>query len=215
MVDFGVNKRGVMERNKIRSPLPKEARKNEIILSALKVFCEKGYDGATINDIVKKAKCSHGLFYHYFNSKKEIFDAVTETRGKNMMDFLDEVLKSKDNYVDKLYKLTEYTFNNMKNDEIFAYRYYFFVSTVFIKAESGELPPKNKVPPHLRMFSFFEEGIKNGDFREDYPPSECAKLYNSIIQGATLSFILCPKEFKHSFKFPLISYIVDIFKKRS
>ena len=51
----------------------KERRKEEIIESALKVFCEKGYAGATINDIVKKAKCSHGLFYHYFDSKKEIF----------------------------------------------------------------------------------------------------------------------------------------------
>ena len=35
--------------------------------------CEKGYDNATVDDIVKKAKCSHGLFYHYFKNKKEIF----------------------------------------------------------------------------------------------------------------------------------------------
>ena len=191
----------------------KEARKNDIVQAALKVFCEKGYGGTTINDIVKKAKCSHGLFYHYFNNKKEIFDAVSELRGKNMMDFLDAVLLESSNYVDKLKKLTEYTFENIKRDEIFAYRYYFFVSTVFIKAESGELPPKCKAPPHVRMFSFFDDGIKSGDFKDDYPPNECAKLYNSIIQGATLSFILCPKEFKHNFKFPSIEYIVDIFKK--
>lgn len=193
----------------------KNMRENDIILGALKVFCEKGYDGATVNDIVKKAKCSHGLFYHYFKNKKEIFDKVCEMRGKNMMDFLDEVLLDKTNYVDKLHRLTEYTFDNMVKDEIFAYRYYFFVSTIFIKAESGELPPKCKTPPHLRMFAFFEEGIKNGDFKDNYPPSECAKLYNSIIQGATLNFILCPKEFKHTFKFPLIEYIVEIFKKEN
>ncbi len=193
----------------------KNQRENDIILGALKVFCEKGYDGATVNDIVKKAKCSHGLFYHYFKNKKEIFDKVCEMRGKNMMDFLDEVLLDKSNYVDKLYRLTEYTFDNMVKDEIFAYRYYFFVSTIFIKAESGEAPKKCQTPPHLRMFAFFEEGIKNGDFKDHYPPSECAKLYNSIIQGATLNFILCPKEFKHTFKFPLIEYIVEIFKKEN
>ena len=117
--------------------------------------------------------------------------------------------------MDKLKKKTEYTFENIKRDEIFAYKYYFFVSTIFIKAESGELPPKNKVPPHVKMFSFFEDGIKNGDFKDKYPPSECAKLYNSIIQGTTLSFILCPKEFKHNFKFPSIEYILDIFKKEN
>ena len=193
----------------------KDARQSEIVISALKVFCEKGYSGATINDIVKKAKCSHGLFYHYFDSKKAIFDAVMETRGKNMMDFLDEVLKDGTNYIEKLEKLTEYTFANMKKDEIFAYRYYFFLSNIFIKAESGQLPPKDskKVPPHVRMFDFFDKGIKNGDFNNDYEPEECAKLYNCIIQGATLNFILWPKEFKPSFKFPKIETIINIFKK--
>ncbi|MBO5067961.1 MAG: TetR/AcrR family transcriptional regulator [Clostridia bacterium] len=188
-------------------------RKNQIVHAALKVFCEKGFDGATVNDIVKKAKCSHGLFYHYFNSKNEIFNAVTEYRGKNMMDFLDQVISTKDNYVEKLFKLTKYTFDNIKNDEIFAYRYYFFVSTVFAKAESGMLPPKCKTPPHIKMFSFFEDGIKSGDFRSDYQAKECAKLYNSIIQGATLNFILCPKEFKRDFEFPSIEFVIDIFKK--
>ena len=192
----------------------KEERRIDIINAALKVFCKNGYDGTTINDIVKKAKCSHGLFYHYFENKKAIFNAVMESRGKNMMDFLDEVLENDDDYVSKLKKLTTYTFENMKNDEVFAYRYYFFVSTVFAKAESGELPPKcNKTPPHLRMFSFFEQGILRGDFKNDYEPNDCAKLYNSIIQGSTLNFILCPREFKNSFKFPNVDHIVDIFKK--
>ena len=67
----------------------KQSRRLEIVNAALKVFCKKGYDGTTINDIVKKAKCSQGLFYHYFNSKKEIFTAVMENRGKHMMDFID------------------------------------------------------------------------------------------------------------------------------
>ena len=193
----------------------KDERKRKILECALKVFCEKGYDGTTINDIVKKAKCSHGLFYHYFDSKKSIFDSITEVRGKNLFDFLDEVISEESNYLTKLKKMTEYTFNNMKKDDIFAYRYYFFVSTVFHKAESGVLPPKDKIPPHVRLTNFFEEGIKAGDFSNKYPASECAKLYNCITKGATLNFILCPKEFKSSFKFPMTEYIIDIFKKEN
>ncbi len=191
----------------------KEQRKNQIVLSALKVFCKKGYDGATVNDIVKHAKCSHGLFYHYFKNKKELFDAVSEIRGKHMMTFLDDVLKDDSNYVEKLYKLTQYTFENIKNDEIFAYRYYFFVTTVFNNTKKCNRPHSNETPPHLRMFAFFEKGINRGDFNDNFPPEECAKLYNSIIQGATLNFILCPKEFKQNFKFPMLEFIVNIFKK--
>lgn len=204
-----------MNKDKKRPYSPADTRRNNLVLSALKVFCEKGYNSATINDIVKKAKCSHGLFYHYFNNKKELFDAVCESRGTDMMVFLDRVLEDNSNYVQKLYKLTEYTFDNMKNDEIFAYRYYFFVSTVFAKAEQNILPPKDKVPPHLRMHDFFAQGIQNGDFSDKYSAKDCARLYNCIIKGATLNFILCPKEFKKDFPFPLIDFIIDIFKKES
>ena len=204
-----------MPKTELQLSALKEQRKRKIVECALKVFCEKGYDGATINDIVKKAKCSHGLFYHYFNNKKAIFDAVTETRGKHIMDFLDKVIVEEKGYLQKLKKLTEYTFENMKSDEIFAYRFYFFVSTVFHKAESGVLPPKDKTPPHVRMTEFFREGILCGEFTDKYPPNECAKLYNSIIKGSTLNFILCPKEFKSSFKFPMVEFILDIFKKET
>ena len=191
-----------------------DLRKNKLILSGLKVFCKKGYDGATINDIVKNAKCSHGLFYHYFDNKKQLFDAVCEMRGNDMMFFLDKVLAENTNYVDKLIRLTEYTFNNMKKDEIFAYKYYFFVSRIFENAENNILPPKKEgVPPHLRMQEFFKSGIENGDFHNRYSPKDCARLYNCIIQGATLSFILYPKELKNSFNFPPLQFIADTFKK--
>lgn len=191
-----------------------DIRKNKLILSGLKVFCKKGYDGATINDIVKSARCSHGLFYHYFENKKQLFDAVCEMRGNDMMFFLDKVLAEATDYVDKLIRLTEYTFNNMKKDEIFAYKYYFFVSRIFEKAEKNIMPPKKDgTPPHLRMQEFFRSGIENGDFHDRYSPKDCARLYNCIIQGATLTFILYPKELKNTFNFPPLQFIADIFKK--
>ena len=202
-----------MQKTKLQQPSVADMRKNDLIISALKMFCKKGYHSTTINDIVKKAKCSHGLFYHYFKNKKELFDAVCETRGKHMMFFLDKVLEEDSNFVDKLVRLTEYTFNNMKNDQIFAYRYYFFVSRIFEKAENNIMPPKDKVPPHLRMCEFFEKGIACGDFHDKYSPKECSKIYNCIVQGATLSFILCPKELKRSFNFPSIQIIADMFRK--
>ena len=59
----------------------KPDRRDSIIVSGLKVFCEKGYDGTTVDDIVKKAGCSHGLFYHYFKSKKEVFDQVMKSQN--------------------------------------------------------------------------------------------------------------------------------------
>ncbi len=190
-----------------------DIRKNNLILSGLKVFCKKGYDGATINDIVKNAKCSHGLFYHYFENKKQLFDAVCEMRGNDMTSFFEKVLAEDTNFVDKLIHIIEYTFNNIKKDEIFAYKYYFFVSRIFEKAENNVMPKTCNNAPHLRMHEFFKEGIARGDFHDRYSPKDCARLYNCIIQGATLNFLLYPKELKKSFNFPPINFIADIFKK--
>ena len=63
------------------------------------------------------------------------------------------------------------------------------------------------------MTAFFEEGVKNGEFTDVYSPDDCARLYNCILKGATLNYILCPKEFKSSFKFPSVQFILDVFRK--
>ena len=40
--------------------------------AALEVFGERGFDGATVNEIAKKAEVSNGLMYNYFVSKEDL-----------------------------------------------------------------------------------------------------------------------------------------------
>jgi len=61
-----------------------EAQRREQILSAARaVFDEKGYEAATISDIVRKAGVAQGTFYLYFESKKGV---VIELAQKPMAD---------------------------------------------------------------------------------------------------------------------------------
>ena len=56
-------------------------RRNEIIDAALKVFAEKGLEGATNRDIAQEAGInSPGLIYHYFESQEDLFRAVIAER---------------------------------------------------------------------------------------------------------------------------------------
>ena len=50
-----------------------DARKNRILEAALTEFAEKGYKKASTNTIVREAKVSKGLLFHYFISKKELY----------------------------------------------------------------------------------------------------------------------------------------------
>jgi AcrR family transcriptional regulator len=54
------------------------ARRNEILDVALKLVYTKGYEKMTIQDILDELKISKGAFYHYFDSKSEVLEALVE-----------------------------------------------------------------------------------------------------------------------------------------
>ena len=56
----------------------KDKRRSKLLLFALKAFAVNGYDHTAVDDITRPAKCSHGLFYHYFSSKEVAFDAIVD-----------------------------------------------------------------------------------------------------------------------------------------
>lgn len=67
-----------------RKEREKEARREEILTAAYKVFVEKGLTGATVDDIAAEAELSKGTIYLYFRSKEDLYLAVTN-RGLDIM----------------------------------------------------------------------------------------------------------------------------------
>jgi AcrR family transcriptional regulator len=51
----------------------RDERHEQILRAAAHVFARKGLEATTISDIAAAAHVSHGLAYHYFASKEEIF----------------------------------------------------------------------------------------------------------------------------------------------
>jgi AcrR family transcriptional regulator len=59
------------------SPIPlADQRSAEILESARRAFAEKGFDGASMQDIARQAGMSVGNFYRYFPSKSAIVEAL-------------------------------------------------------------------------------------------------------------------------------------------
>lgn len=54
----------------------KHARPSDIVAAALEVFGEKGFAGARIDEIARRAGVSKGTVYLYFETKSDIFRAV-------------------------------------------------------------------------------------------------------------------------------------------
>jgi AcrR family transcriptional regulator len=57
--------------------LPRDARKNEIVLAAVELFAEAGFDGST-REIAQRAGITQPLLYRYFPNKEGLIEAVYE-----------------------------------------------------------------------------------------------------------------------------------------
>ena len=63
---------------KTKKQVVSEFRQSEIITAARKVFAEKGYIAATVDEIATLAALAKGTIYVYFESKEQIYNAVLE-----------------------------------------------------------------------------------------------------------------------------------------
>lgn len=67
----------------------RDQRYEEISNAALKIFANKGFSVTKISDITSSVDLSHGLFYHYFNSKEDIYVSLIT----NVLDLFIEAVK--------------------------------------------------------------------------------------------------------------------------
>ncbi|MGO2303633.1 MAG: TetR/AcrR family transcriptional regulator [Providencia sp.] len=67
---------------------PAEERLDELMNSAEKLFLSKGFVNTTVSEIVLSADVAKGTFYHYFQSKNDIMDAL---RTRYMDWYLDNI----------------------------------------------------------------------------------------------------------------------------
>jgi AcrR family transcriptional regulator len=70
-------------------------RPDEIAQAALKLFCAKGYNSTTIDDIAAEAGITKGAVYHHFDSKEALLERAMTT-------FFDHALRQATTDVSKL-----------------------------------------------------------------------------------------------------------------
>ena len=94
-------------------PEYKEEARSRILDAAYKLFAEKGYHEATMDDIAKRLGVSKGAIYLYFSSKEDLFEAMVKTAPQAFKEILyssfgDEAdpVQSATQFFDKMLKLS-------------------------------------------------------------------------------------------------------------
>ena len=77
-------------------PHYKEQARKRIVEAALRVFAEKGYHEATMEDVADRLGVSEGTIYLYFKSKRELFKAISDLGERDVAGLLSSAIESDD-----------------------------------------------------------------------------------------------------------------------
>lgn len=144
--------------------------RDKIIKAAYKLFAEKGFDKTTVNDIIRAAGSSKGGFYHHFESKDSVMEAITKGLTDEVLDRYYEITNSNlPSAVDEFNSVFMIV-NQAKTERVakwneFGAIYSFSTSHIFIRkmAEYFE-----KATASLYR-DIIKRGIKEGIFKTTYP----------------------------------------------
>src|SRR5215472_4760327 len=67
-------------------------KRNEILDLAQRLVYTKGYERMTIQDILDELQISKGAFYHYFDSKQALLEALIERMGQDALQLLNPIV---------------------------------------------------------------------------------------------------------------------------
>lgn len=69
-----------------------DERRSELIACAQSFFYSKGYENTSVSDIIAEVGIAKGTFYHYFNSKQAILEAMVDELMVHGLVILQEIL---------------------------------------------------------------------------------------------------------------------------
>ena len=157
-------------------------RRAQLLRAARKVFRNKGYDGATVSDIVQEAGVAQGTFYLYFPSKKDAAVSLRDGLMETMARAVATAVESRTSFEDRLESLIAAGFKvARKNTDLFR--------LAFIGADETHPEMHSESPEHasfLRAITdLFRDAVDAGEM-EAMDPEIAARLATGLLQHAMI-----------------------------
>ena len=143
-----------------------EERRNEILDVAERLFCAKGFDNTSTNDIPEEIGIARGTLYYHFKSKEDILDAMIERLTNQMLERAAVI--ALDESIPVLQRLTRtmlsLNVDNELGDLVMEQVHRPQNALMHQKMENMLLGRVNKL-----ITKIAEDGIKQGIMHTDYP----------------------------------------------
>jgi len=173
-----------MARAKKISRKERERQRNveEILRAAESVFAEKGYEGARMSDIAKRAEFSVGYLYQTWGGKEDLYESLIESKFRAFKNHVETGIAATFDPLEKINVLIDAHVEFMSNNKEFAKIY-------LVETTPAARRAFNAVGSRLRkahtayiklVAEIFENGVKKGLFAA-YPPRDLAIALEGMI----------------------------------
>jgi len=177
------------------------ARRNEILDAALRLVYSKGYGKMTVQDILDELGISKGAFYHYFDSKANVLEALIE---RMVVEQVEPLLLSvvRDPHLTALEKLQGYfdTAVSWKTSEkalmLELVKVWYSDENALARQKMMALMVKHVTPLFMEII---HQGVREGVFTTPSPEYASQVIINLVQPlGDTFAQMLLSEEATHS-----------------
>jgi AcrR family transcriptional regulator len=171
-----------------RKEREKERRRQQIIVAAKRVFSEKGFNKATMEDIAHEAELSPGTLYLYFKNKEELYASLSLRILQYLHIRVEGVNKEELPPEEKMDALVEAMYDVYAFDPLILINMFHLQSSETLKNLSPKLMSEieNLSRKSIGAIALiFEEGIDSGLFIDRHPVA-MADIFWALFSGVIL-----------------------------
>ncbi|EAT12054.1 TetR/AcrR family transcriptional regulator [Bermanella marisrubri] len=166
-------------------PWEKSFNEDTAVENAMAVFWEKGYDAASISELLKAVKMSKGSFYNAFGSKRDLFlRSLDKYESDRRRVFLSQ-LEAMDDPVQAIHRFFDTIVNEMLTDET---RKGCFLINTSLELVNHDQQINDLVKSGIaEIEAFFKRCIEVGQAREQIPHNLTAETTAKILLSLAVS----------------------------
>lgn len=172
-----------------RKEREKERRRQQIMVAAKRVFSEKGFSKATMEDIAQEAELSPGTLYLYFKNKEELYASLSLRILQYLLLRIEHVNAVKGAGPDeKLKQLMDAMYDVYEFDPLIIINMFHLQSSETLRNLSPQLLEEIKDLSGKSMGAIsqiFKEGVAKGIFINHHPVA-LADTFWSVFSGVIL-----------------------------
>jgi len=172
-----------------RKEREKERRRQQIMVAAKRVFSDKGFNKATMEDIAQEAELSPGTLYLYFKNKEELYASLSLRILQYLLIRVEHVNDDKEtDPEEKLKALMDAMYDVYEFDPLIIINMFHLQSSETLKNLSPQLMGEIKDLSRKSLGSIakiFENGVEQGLFYDRHPIA-LADTFWAMFSGVVL-----------------------------